>query len=116
MLEVHRSNYNSEGPCLRRLQPLWWEFPPEHWDPIREGSRVGFLSTPPSVVHNNSDMTPEQLRVATQFVDELLDIGAISPAPVGDQPVTNTPLFCVEKPHQENEWRVIADCKAGGQK
>ena len=115
MLEVHRRNYNSEGPCLRQLQLLWWEFPPEHWDPIREGSRVGFLSTPPAVVHSNSDMTPEQLRVAAQFVDELLDIGAVGPAPTGDQPVTNTPLFCVEKPHQENEWRVIADCKAGGQ-
>ena len=114
-LEIHRGNYDVDGPAVRQLQLLWWEFPPEHWDALREGSRVGFLSEPPSVHHQNSDMDDEQLRVAAQFVDELLDVGAIGPPPPGSTPVTNTPLFCVPKPHQEDEWRVIADCKAGGQ-
>ena len=42
----------------------------------------------PSVIHNNSDMTPEQLRVAAQFVDQMLDIGAMGLAQAGDQLVT----------------------------
>ena len=114
MLEVHRKNYNSEGPCLRQLQLLWWEFPPEHWDPIREGSRVGFLSIPPPVIHSNSDMTPEQLRVAAQFVDELLEIGAVGSAPAGDQPVTNTPLFCVENPTRRTSGGLSRTARQGG--
>ena len=114
-MATHRKNYDTDGPAVTRLQILWWEFPPEHWDALRDGSRMGFLSDPPTADHPNSDMDEEQLRVAGQFVDELLEIGAIGPAPDGHKPVCNTPLFCVPKPHQPGEWRVIADCKAGGQ-
>ena len=115
ILKIHRTNYDEEGPNLTRLQLLWWEFPREHWDPIREGSRIGFLTEPEAILHPNSDMDEAQLRVAAQYVDELVEIGVLRPSPNGKPPHTNTPLFCVPKPHQDNEWRVIADCKAGGQ-
>lgn len=115
-LEIHRENYSATGADLKQLQLLWWEFPREHWRALREGSRLGFLQTPPAVLHDNSDMDEEQLRIAGEFVDELLLIGAIGLPPPGMTVNTTTPLFCVEKPHSHPlEWRVIADCKAGGQ-
>ena len=114
-LQAHLQNYDSTGASVRKLQLLWWEFPPEHWDALREGSRMGFLTTPESIMHENAEMDEEQTRVASQFVDELLEIGAVGPPPEGCTPVTNTPLFCIKKAFQEGEWRVIADCKAGGQ-
>ena len=52
MLNTHRGNYDATGPALKRLQLLWWEFPPEHWDAIREGSRMGFLSPPTGNLHS----------------------------------------------------------------
>jgi hypothetical protein len=115
ILDVHRDNYDSTGANLKQLQLIWWEFPREHWDAIRDGSRMGFLVEPDHILHENSEMDDEQRAVATQFVDELIAIGAIGPPPPGQTPVTNTPLFCVPKPYQPGEWRVIADCKAGGQ-
>ena len=115
ILRVHRGNCASTGASVKQLQLLWWEFPPEHWDSLREGSRVGFLTEPPGIIHPNSPMDEEQLRVAAQFVDELLEIGAIGLPPPGVTPTTNTPLFCVPKPGQPGEWRVTADCEAGGQ-
>ena len=114
-LRTHRENYDKTGPKVRRLQLLWWEFPREHWDAIREGSRMGFLSAPEAVIHPNSEMDDHQLEVAEEFVDELLAIGAIGEAPGGYEPLTNTPLFCIAKPSSPGEYRVIADCKAGGQ-
>ena len=115
MLETHRGNYDEHGPALKSLQLLWWEFPPEHWDDLREGSRMNFLRAPADGLHPNSEMDEEQRRVATQFVDELVEINAVG-VPPADRPIrTTTPLFCVPKPGQPGEWRVIADMKAGGQ-
>ena len=112
-LAGHRRNYDATGAALKTLQLLWWEFPPEHWDPLREGSRAGFLTEPPACIHDNSAMTPEQLLVAAEFTDELIDIRAIGRA---TEPIhCNTPLFCIEKDGQVDQYRVIADCKAGGQ-
>ena len=115
LLKIHRSNYDMTGAKANQLQLLWWEFPQESWDDLREGCRMNFLTEPEHVMHPNADMDPEQVEVASQFVDELIDIGAVREPRLDDPPVTNTPLFCVEKPGQPGEWRVIADCKAGGQ-
>lgn len=30
-LAVHRNNYDATGAVLKKLQLLWWEFPPEQW-------------------------------------------------------------------------------------
>lgn len=117
MLRVHRGNYNSEGPDPKQLQLLWWEWPPEHWDALREGSRMNFLRPPDSVITPNSPMDDEQLQVAGAFVDELVDMKIIRPPPPGRPTLATTPLFLVIKAHivSIGLWRVIADCKAGGQ-
>jgi hypothetical protein len=47
-LKVHRNNYNLEGPSPKQLQLLWWEFPEEHWTPLRKGSRMNFMKSPAS--------------------------------------------------------------------
>ena len=113
--DVHRNNCDSTGPALKKLQLMWWEFPKEHWDELRDGCDVGFVSLPERVLHPNSPMDEDQVRVAAEFVDELLDIGALRELRPGESLWTNAPLFCVEKPGQPGQWRVIADCKAGGQ-
>lgn len=114
-LDRHRTNYNELGPDLHSLQILWWEFPMQHWNALREGSRMNFLSPPKSKIHSNTPMDEEQLRIAVQFVDELLDIGALGRLP-DERPIkTTTPLFCVPKPGQPGQWRVIANMLDGGQ-
>lgn len=112
-LATHRRNYDSTGPRPTKLQLLWWEFPREHWDALREGSSMNFLVPPASVIHPNADMTTEQAEVAGKFVDELIDLGiALRP----DTPVlTTAPLFCLPKPGQPEEWRVLSNMKEGGQ-
>ena len=35
--------YVAHGANPEQLQVLWWEFPREHWDALREGSRMNFL-------------------------------------------------------------------------
>jgi hypothetical protein len=114
-LARHRLNYDETGTDLHKLQILWWEFPQEHWDALREGSSMNFLKPPVARMNPNSPMDDEQLQVAAQFVDELLDIDAIG-VPPDDRPIlTNAPLFCVPKPGQPGQWRVIANMRDGGQ-
>ena len=115
LLRVHRANYDHEGPQPRRLQVLWWEFPPEHWIPLKEGSRMNFLEEPPNVLHDNADMDEDQLQVACEFVDELVDLGVlVAPGP-GVTVKATTPLFVIPKEGQPGQWRVIADMLRGGQ-
>ena len=114
-LDTHRNNYDTEGADVKRLQLLWWEFPPEHWDELRDGCDMGFLSSPERIIHPNSPMDEAQLVVATQFVEELISLGVLRHLHPGEALWTNAPLFCIPKPGQVGEWRVIADCKAGGQ-
>jgi len=114
-LARHRRNYNSTGTCVAKLQLLWWEFPPEHWDALREGSRMNFLTEPSPAIHPNADMDAEQRNTAATFVDELVAIGAIGPPDPDFPVVTTAPLFCVPKPGQPGQWRVISDMKTGGQ-
>ena len=39
-LDIHRGNYSDAGP--KHLQLLWWEFPKEHHEALREGCRIEF--------------------------------------------------------------------------
>ena len=73
-LSRHRRNHDATGANPEQLQVLWWEFPREHWDALREGSRMNFLDPPDSCMHPNGEMTEDQARVAEAFVDELIDL------------------------------------------
>lgn len=110
-LRVHRDNYGPDGP--QQLQLLWWEFPPEHWKDVRDGCDLNFLQTPPTHLEENSPMDGEQLKVAKDFLEELIALGVLQKATT---PLRRTcPLFCVVKAGQPGQWRIIADCKRGGQ-
>ena len=114
-LRDHRGNYDEVGARPTRLRILWWEFPREHWDELRDGSRMHFLQDPVSCIHPNSAMTPDQAKVGGAFLDELYALGIAAEQPADDPVLTTAPLFCVPKPHQVDEWRVIANMKEGGQ-
>jgi hypothetical protein len=76
---------------------------------------MNFMEEPECKIHPNSVMTPEQMEVAGQFVDELIDLGVVS-LPPDDRPIrSNGPLFCVVKAGQPGQWRVISNMKEGGQ-
>jgi hypothetical protein len=115
LLRIHRGNYTATGPAPKRLQLLWWEFPPEHWVPLREGSPMNFLVEPAPRLNPNAHMDSEQLAVAAGFVDELLDLHILLSFAEGKAFLMNAPLFVVPKEGQEGEWRVIADMLRGGQ-
>ena len=82
-LAVHRNNYDREGPSPTVLRVLWWEFPPEHWDDLRDGCHMNFLRPPLEELQPNGEMDTEQLAVAVQFVDELIDLHVVGPPPRG---------------------------------
>jgi hypothetical protein len=64
ILRRHRGNYNAEGPDPTYLQLLWWMFPWQHWDGIREGSSMNFLVEPRRELTPNSVMDEEQIVIA----------------------------------------------------
>ena len=108
-------NYNSDGPAPKWLQLLWWEFPSEHWDELRDGVRQNFLISPPESLIPNAAIDESGLAAAAAFVDELLDLGVIWSIEEGMKIVANARLFVVPKDGQPGEWRIIADMKKGGQ-
>ena len=110
-LARHRTNYTSNGP--QQLQLLWWEFPEEHWEPLREGCSMNFLISPEGELQMNSKMDEAGKAIAGKFVDELVKLGVLLPA--DGKLRANCPLFCVDKASQPGEKRCIADCKKGGQ-
>jgi hypothetical protein len=111
-LSIHRGNYSDEGP--KYLQLLWWEFPKEHHEALREGCRMNFLITPEGELQLNAEMDAEERVAAGKFVDELRSLGILAPAE--GKLKANCALFCVEKgPKQPGEKRCIADMKKGGQ-
>ena len=110
-LARHRLNYTTEGP--QQLQLLWWEFPEEHWEPLREGCSMNFLISPTGELQMNSEMDEAGKVIAGRFVDELVKLGVLLPA--DGELRANCPLFCVDKASQPGEKRCIADCKKGGQ-
>jgi hypothetical protein len=114
-LDLHRENYNAEGPSPSTLQILWWEFPREHWTDLREGSRMNFAFPPSPAIHDNAHMDVGAMEVAGAFVDELADLGVLLEEDDKIKVLLNAPLFCVPKEGQPGEWRVIADMLRGGQ-
>jgi hypothetical protein len=111
ILDRHRRNYTTSGP--QTLQLIWWEFPPESWEAIREGSSMNFLVTPTGEIKPNAPFNEDELPVAIRFFDELIALEVLIPA---TEPLkANCPLFCVEKPHEAGAYRCIADAKSGGQ-
>jgi hypothetical protein len=113
-LRVHKRNYEEDG-IIHQLQLLWWEFPPEHWEALRNGCSMNFLTEPQNGIVENAPMTEEQVEIAADFVDELQAIGVFEEIPEGYEMKANCPLFAVAKPGQPGQWRIIADMKNGGQ-
>lgn len=114
-LRHHRRNYDSGGARPNWLKILWWEFPKEHWDDLRNGSSMNFLEEPDHCIHENGEMDDDQRQVASEFVDELINLGVLRRPPPGVKIKTTTPLFVLPKPGQPGQWRVIANMKEGGQ-
>ena len=111
-LAVHRGNYTKDGPKF--LQLLWWEFPPEHHEALREGCRMNFLILPSGELKLNAKMDEGERKAAGKFVDELEALGVLEEAK--GELKANCALFCVDKgPKQPDEKRCIADMKQGGQ-
>jgi hypothetical protein len=115
ILSIHRGNYMATHPRPQRLQIIWWEFPPEHWVDLKDGSSMNFLKTPRETILPNSDMTPEQAFIAGEFVDELVTLGVVEAATPEKPMVANAPLFTLPKEGQPGQWRVLADMKFGRQ-
>jgi hypothetical protein len=85
------------------MKLLWWEFPKEHWKPLREGSHMNFLRAPKPMIHDNVVMDEEQTQVAASFVNELLGLGVIQTPAEGRRICTTAPLFVVPKEGQEGK-------------
>jgi hypothetical protein len=102
-LATHRKNYEGEG-SIHKLQLLWWEFPPEHWEELRNGCAMNFLSEPKAGVTENSPMTEEQVVIASEFIDELWQIGVFELIPDDCEMLANAPLFAVAKAGQPGQW------------
>jgi hypothetical protein len=115
MLNVHRKNYTPTHPEPKELQILWWEFPPEHWNDLRDGSSMNFLQPPPAGLTPNGDMTDEQRQIAGEFVDELVALRVLQEPPPGQSTISNAPLFILPKEGQPGQWRCIANLLEGGQ-
>jgi hypothetical protein len=113
-LRAHRSNYNRSNPDPQRLQLLWWMFPPEHWDALREGSSMNFMHQPRCEITPNAPMEEEQIAIAEEFLDELVSLGTFIPVAPGEMSA-NGPLFCLPKPGQPGQWCILSDMKRGGQ-
>jgi len=110
-LHHHRRNYGPDGP--QHLQLLWWEFPREHWDELRDGCPMNFLTEPVGSIMPNQDMETDVAAIAAEFVDDLKRLGVLRALPDGEFFRMNAPLFCVKK--HAGQWRPIADMKRGGQ-
>jgi hypothetical protein len=104
-------NYTKDGPEL--LQLLWWEFPPESWTAIREGSSMNFVVVANGELKANSPFNEAELQVAIRFFDELIALEVLIPAT--EELKVSCPLFCVAKPREPEAYRCIADAKSGGQ-
>ena len=92
MMRHHRSNYTTTHPDPHHLQILWWMFPPEHWNGLHDGSSMNFLAEPRHELTPNSEMEEEQIVIAEEFLDELVDLGVLVEVQPGEI-VANGPLF-----------------------
>ena len=107
-LRRHRTNYDQYGATPTTLQLLWWEFPPEHWQDVREGSSMNFLRVPEPGLTPNGLMDGAQLQTAGEFVDELISLGVLCLSPSYRDTLLNAPLFVVPKPGQPGQWSCSA--------
>jgi hypothetical protein len=66
------------------------------------------------MISPNSDMTDEQLNIAEEFLEELVSLGIL--IEVDSEYVrANAPTFCLPKPGQPGQWRILADMRKGRQ-
>jgi hypothetical protein len=114
LLASHHLNYTSQG--AKRLEILWWEWPPENWESLRFGGSMNFMETPVPVLEENGKMTEIQLTIAVAFVTELISLGVLVLVPHGVLLMNVCPLFLVAKPRQPDQWRCTANMKKGHQK
>ena len=114
-LENHQKNFESSDGSIVHLQILWWELPLEHWEELRKGCPMNFLSEPTKGVTPNVLMTEEQVNITTKFINELWSIRVFELILDGQEMKGNAPLFTVPKPSQPEQWWYIADMKSGGQ-
>jgi hypothetical protein len=96
---------------------LWWEWPEIFREQIRTGSLMNFIQTPPDdqPLTPNPEYTPEQLKVAVEFVTEIIASWVLEKVPLGSSLTANGPVVVLPKPGQPGQWRVISDMKSGGQ-
>lgn len=113
-LAIHHLNCDEYGPAPKGLQLSWWEFPESSWDDVWLSGSMNLLTEPKHQILPNSPMNDEELKVAKEFVDELVALGVLRPpTDAKGQPVdifTNAPLFTVPKPGQPGQYHCIADC------
>jgi hypothetical protein len=83
-------------------------------DELREGCSMNFLSSPKAKITPNADLTEDQIVIAEEFVTELVALGVLIKVKPGEM-VTNGPLFCLPKPGQPGQWRILSDMRRGGQ-
>jgi hypothetical protein len=114
ILRRHGGIYNAEGPNPTYLQLLWWMFPRQHWGDICEGSSMNFLVESRREVTPNSVMDEEKLVIAEESLNELVSIGVLIEVTPGEM-VANGPHFCLLKPGQPGQWRILSDMQRGGQ-
>jgi hypothetical protein len=86
----------------------------QHWDNIREGSSMNFLVEPMRELTPNSVMDEEQIVIAQEFLDELASLGVLIEVAPGEM-VANGPLFCLSKPGQLGQWRILSNMQRGRQ-
>jgi hypothetical protein len=113
LLASHRLNYTSQG--AQRLDILWWECPPEHWESLRFGGSMNFMKTPVPILEENGKMTESQIAISVAFVTELISLGVIALVPHGVLLMNVCTLCLVAKPGQPDQWRCIADMNKGHQ-
>ena len=112
-LDCHRLNYGMDGPT--HLVILWWEWASVHWRDLRIGASMNFMVQPTPGIVPNQDLEGEELKVAIEFVDELIKLKVLISPPPGCVVINTFPLFLVPKPGQPGQYRTIADGKRGGQ-
>ena len=76
---------------------------------------MNFMTTPIPGISASQDMDGTTLDAAIKFVDELVSLKVICLPPSFDTIANTFPLFLVDKPHQINQYRTIADRKQEGQ-
>ena len=75
---------------------------------------MNFLKVPRHEITPNAEMTEEQVCIAEEFIEELVGLGVLVEVDDGEM-FSNGPIFCLPKPGQPDQWRVLSDMRRGGQ-